>query len=112
MSTATERIAVLRRARELIATGWAQGWYARSINGRRARVSSPKATSFCILGAISLASDEVSPAGYDLYIRTVTQVGGFVSDRDVAGWNDAPERTQADVLALLDSLIEDAEVAA
>jgi hypothetical protein len=95
----------LREARTLIERGWTQGVSARDCNGNPIDPAEPHAASFCTVGAISRAFDfdydESCPA-HDLMARVVD--GAWVDK-----WNDAPGRTQAEVLAAFDKAIQLAE---
>lgn len=104
------------RVRELIAKGWCQE--ANAVNGEGCEVSarSENAVCFCISGACCRAGDEllgstIRPPGdsRDVFWRaliTATPDDGPVS------WNDRPGRTQAEVLALVDTVIAKFPVAA
>ncbi|MDI3261174.1 MAG: hypothetical protein QJR02_15925 [Sinobacteraceae bacterium] len=95
-------VTVLTRARDLVARpgGWTQEEGARDDMGRPVPVFSPDACSFCSMGAIARAcEDRHFEKGWDI-LRTA--LGG----RLVAPWNDAPERTQAEVVAAFDRAIE------
>ena len=88
MSTAVA--ADLHAVRELLVTnGWKQG--PRGLGDPACR---------CIIHAI----DDLlpGPRGRDVYLAVLRAVP---SDDDVSSWNDAPGRTFAEVLALLDKAI-------
>jgi rhodanese-related sulfurtransferase len=91
----------LREARALIERGWTQEAYSRSDDGRDALFSDAEAVCWCAVGAMA----EVGLASLcEMYFRRVIDwPGGIIS------WNDAPERTQAEVLAAFDKAIELAE---
>lgn len=101
----------LRRARALIERpeAWTKAADARLEDGRATLATSPNAVCWCSVGAIEAA---VSPGGYRP--RLYHEATEFF--RSAAGgppritfWNDAPERTHADVLAAFDRAIEAAE---
>ena len=80
---------ILKAARELLAVPerWTKGALARSQNGDDVNPKSSEAAhSFCIVGAIGRSNID-----YDSF--------------DLAYWNDAPERTHAEVLARFDEAI-------
>lgn len=92
-------IQVLRKARALVKKGWTQGCMARSAKGNRITPFSPKACRFCAWGAIESAAREGGnyfPA-YKALERIVENVPRF---------NDAPARTQRQVLAAFDRAIK------
>jgi hypothetical protein len=80
----------LMAARALVERGWCQGI---------SHDNTGSVDKYCVLGAIDQASSgDSSEAKFAL--RKV--VGGIY----LADWNDAPERTKADVLAAFDRAIE------
>jgi hypothetical protein len=93
-------LATLRAMRELLTPegAWTQGVEARRADGRSVGFNDPIACSWCLAGA-------------------KWRVGDLASNRpwlalgldSVSAWNDAPGRTQADVLALLDAKIKEGE---
>jgi hypothetical protein len=100
-------VEVLIAARELISVPerWTKSAYARSADGRPigpCGVASQDAVCWCPVGAVDrLVEDGTDLAAYALdYLQMV--VGGG----RVANWNDAQERTHAEVLAAFDKAIE------
>lgn len=90
--TSESREAILK-ARDLVKAGWCQGESSMVIDGK---------TCYCPHGAILEISgtrsfNEVSKPVYD-YLRSRYEIGSLV------GWNDDPSRTQAEVIALLESV--------
>lgn len=125
--TAVNKLAVLERARDLIAAGWTQDEDARDGNGRARLFSSEVATCFCISGALSRAAFDLGnwrervddeTMGYSWYKQFSASedrraVGLAYQDleNELGGcgaidWNDAVCRTQAEVLNLLDKVID------
>lgn len=96
---------VLIAARDLIARpgGWTQGYIARLGDDRPCTYEYSYAAKFCLAGAVAKVA---------LHIRPLTQFTALFHWLDefaggsLTRWNDAPERTQADVVALLDRAIE------
>lgn len=65
--------------------------------GTYRRRSHPEAMpAVCALGALRMATDN----GADLE-RAAERLGFFVGNADIAEWNDAPERTPAEVVSAL-----------
>lgn len=81
----------LREARKLIERGWCQG---------EAQIGH----QFCILGACGWASGDS-----DLYFDMREPLQKATGCEALSRWNDAPERTQAEVLAAFDKAIQLAE---
>ena len=94
---------VLENARALVANGWTQGAFARTESGLICDdVMHDRATSFCILGAIERSAQNWFE---DTSARKIMRKA--TDERITLGcWNDAPERTQAEVLAAFDRAIE------
>lgn len=99
---------VLSRAADLIEPegAWTQGDFARDETGFQYSDSGLTfhefpATCFCLFGALAEVAEVSDPELYrdaDRYLLTVVGVP-FVND--VADWNDAKGRTQAEVVAKL-----------
>lgn len=98
--TAPQTVAdVLDAAADLIEPegAWGQGAFARGSQGQPIGPFSPYATCFCLRGALVRvgainARAENSPATLAL---------GFNSSSRLVSWNDAPGRTQSEVVAAL-----------
>jgi hypothetical protein len=86
---------VLRRAKGLVAKEWAQG--DMNVGGHSA--SGFTSAPYCALTAIWAVTLNVAAA--NALVATL----GVETRREVALWNDAPERTQADVVALYDAAL-------
>jgi len=94
---------LLRKSAELIAPDgcWCQGALARDRNGRPHHFSSP-AVSYCPIGAIeSLKGEDITAAleAEEAICRLV--YGESWLTKGFGTWNDDPERTQDEVVALL-----------
>ena len=95
-------VEVLRGARTLTERGWCQNNYALDLKDRPVENWHSDAVRWCIAGAV----DRV--VRYDIKLRNAAldaireTIGGEESALD---WNDAPERTQAEVLKALDDTI-------
>jgi hypothetical protein len=99
---------VLKEARDLIAKdgGWTQRQYARGADGTYADFYNKKAVCFCTLGAlyrVGLSEPKALNDAEHLLLKSA-QVENIVV------WNDAPERTQAEVVALFDAALSKAGV--
>ena len=90
----------LREARKLIERGWCQHHYAEDAAGNIAEVGDDAAVAWCAAGALWKAGTGIYEVG--LMKRAI---GGCATD----AWNDAPGRTQAEVLAAFDRAIALAE---
>jgi hypothetical protein len=102
----------LVRLREI---GWTQGAYARHANGRMYRFDwrkegDPGPASFSAQGAICGNDVLDMMHARDRLWRTLgARQAGFCS---MAAWNDAPERTRAEVVALYEEAIRAVEATA
>lgn len=98
----------LKAVRALIAKGWATGSFARSDQWEPVIVESPNAVCFCIAGAVLRVSGEEDIAGNPM-VRSLSDTLGVCEgdqSRFLVAFNDAPGRSQDDVLALIDRAIE------
>lgn len=87
---------VLRAAADLIEPvgAWTTGQYARNSEGRHVSPRSPRATCWCAYGAIAKIEGRVAPS-FERAEPLVAELGSVIH------WNDAPGRTQAEVVAKL-----------
>lgn len=98
---------LLTRARERIEKGWCQGAYAKAADGESVSACGPCATSFCIRGAVLAVGPldyAVRAPAYNLLENIVDQITQSPCD-SLAGYNDAPGRTHAEILAVFDAAI-------
>lgn len=95
----------LREARALIERGWTQGQWARGKSGRPVRYNSRFAVCWCSSGAQARAFGK----DWEGYQDAKEMFFAAIEHSNIAVWNDAPERTQAEVLAAFDKAIELAE---
>lgn len=103
--TKEEILRIVEGARPLIEAGWTQGAYARDAEGDIAYFSGREATCFCIVGALLRAQN--APLGKGDVSEVVNQIHlrGFsrwTAPSAIHIWNDVPQRTKEDVLAVLD----------
>jgi len=97
--TAPQTVAdVLDAAADLVAKlkGWTQGAYARDADGRDVNPyekwrASPQAVCFCLYGALAQVA---SQAGME-------KIPSLTDPLPSTEWNDAPGRTQSEVVAAL-----------
>lgn len=98
---------VLLKAAELVERGWCQGHYALDDHGNPALVEDD-ACYFCAEGAIIAAMR--NDHGRD-FMETVRALGRAIGvhNSKIIPWNDAPGRTQAEVVAALKAAAEACE---
>lgn len=104
---------ILKAAREKVAAGWTQGENARDEDGNP--VGAGAAACWCAYGAIDAATPREG-LGYAEFYRVrsdamliLRDAIGLPGTNRIADWNDAPGRTQAEVLAAFDRAIALAE---
>jgi hypothetical protein len=107
MSTLADK---LREARALIDTPekWTQGANARDAAGRKVPAYSSRARCFCMTGAVI----RVMAGGFDAAVPVLGALRKGANGLEGGSphlWNDAPERTHAEVLAAFDRAIEAAQ---
>lgn len=89
------------KIRELLtdASKWTQKVDARTKKGTPVNYFSAWAVCWCLVGMIYYCY----PKNYDSYEVTIKIIQAIGTD-NIPGWNDAPERTFAEVKALVDQL--------
>jgi hypothetical protein len=103
---------ILDRAADLIEPEgmWTRQSYARDAKGREISPESPEATCFCMMGAISRVASNHADLHAALALvgeglppspKYNAHIGGADYVAAIARFNDAPERTQAEVVAKL-----------
>jgi hypothetical protein len=98
---------LLAQARELIAFSWTQHADARDADGVAVEPWAADAVSWSLLGALVVGYERLrtgdGEGGAFVALRRACVLLAAVLDSDsLPDWNDAPERTRADVLAALD----------
>ncbi len=93
-------IEILKKARELLSNpaSWTQNVGARDISGQAVDVMRESAVCFCLAMALVRITAETCPDGFP-------EALGFEYWQDAHYWNDAPERTHAEVLQRFDEAI-------
>lgn len=97
----------LTKARAVIERGWCQGCFARDAQGQPIESTDPLAETFCIRGAMRA----VAPNDYDVRARAHRHLEDVIialTDGDcdsIASYNDDPDRTHAEILAVFDAAI-------
>lgn len=97
---------ILRGMRELLADEkrWTKGVFARDADGMATCPVYGEASCFCIAGAARMiTNDRAYGTGLNAWRARVLEAARA---RSLGEWNDAPERTHAEVLAALDKAIE------
>ncbi len=102
---------VLRKALALIDTPekWTKVVIARNAHGKEVSHRSADAVCFCMDGALARAADlEISRGRYE-YEGATRAIRTATGEREYWLWNDAPERTHAEVVAAFQKAIAAAE---
>lgn len=102
-------IDILRVARGYVADGWTQGELARDGERISRMPWDPRACSFCMRGAVVKAVGSIEIRG-DAGVAHKALCDAIGSKR-IPKWNDAANRTKAEVLAAFDRAIASLEVA-
>ncbi len=88
------------------ASRWTQGAYGRDTNGAPMSIESPLAVCWCLVGALwrcyrtDVQGSSSDVIANDAERRVTTRIGVM----SMMAWNDAPDRTFADVHALIEAL--------
>lgn len=99
-------VTLLQEARGLIAAGFCKGSSARDAKGIQTPFGGPKAVQFCTSGALCHLANCITEA-WKGAVRALKQ--GLGIHGSLAYWNDAPERTQQEVLDAYDDAIDIAQ---
>lgn len=97
----TNTAVVLERAAELIERGHCKGALARDVKGERVFVASPNAAKWCLWGSVECVVRQGPPIPYNLLDDIESLLARVIGGHTLAAWNDAPERTAAEVVAAL-----------
>ena len=90
---------ILEQAKERVTIGWTRDHLAKDKDGNPVMGSSPKAVRWCAFGALSAPPSKSFNEAY----RFITD---DVLCESLAPWNNAPERTQEEVVDLFDRAIK------
>lgn len=103
-TTTIPTVEVLRKARALIEKpeAWVKEHFAVKADGQDTHYADADAVRFCVAGALRRVEDQHGLA-YEI-LRQAARCFGSICE-----WNDAPERTHAEVLAAFDKAIAIAE---
>ena len=84
------------------ASKWTQGTFARDKDGNDADWSSPSATCWCLKGEVNNCYRDSSE--YAIHDKIRTDIGGSAWSISIPEWNDDPNRTYEDVVAVCKKL--------
>lgn len=84
---------ILERAAARVERGWTQDAFARDTNGLECSVFSEHAIAWCLAGAV----DAETSMRAAVFLEAI----GAAIGMDAVTWNDAPGRTQAEVVTAL-----------
>lgn len=101
----TDVAEVLRKARAKITPegAWTQEYLARDAANCPVSEVDPSAVCWCAFGVIGAVSS------MDTWMAAIGIFGRAIGERAIGYWNDAPERTHAEVLAAFDKAIAASE---
>lgn len=96
------------KMKELLAKpeAWTQGLYARDSAGRSASPHGDMTVCWCLIGALLRTYNPMkkllasTPEAEEIERRIADEIHSV----DIADWNDSPDRTHAEVLALCEKL--------
>lgn len=113
MQITPDALEILKRARDIVTLGWTRGVGARNAYGRPVSSSDPTATCWCLIGATNTARHQLfpNPEQFVYAAEVHIHVNNWLRryHAHLVTYNDAPERTQVEVLAFLDKAIDDAQ---
>ncbi len=100
-----DRQQYVKQALELIKQGWIQQHFARNAVGDVVASTSSNATCFCLVGALNRVTERDEPSR--AVIKNALRQKAFPEGNDVTltEWNDEKDRTQNEVVQLLESVL-------
>jgi hypothetical protein len=104
---------VLRETARLVEIGWCKGADARDGAGLAVRPHDRAAVAWSLLGALALVSD-MPDVGLAALTDALGGIASVIRDPSLSAWNDRPDRTQAQMLLMLEHArrsIDDPEAA-
>lgn len=105
MGSDSPGLRLLDSARSLVATGWCQGADARDREGEEVDPWDERAASWSILGALVATLEQEAESTGELPLHELAAalyaIADVIETHSLAAWNDAPERTQAEVVKTL-----------
>ncbi len=101
-------VANLEAAKAKIATpeAWMQGFYAEDATGNQINGNDPSAVCFCAYGAVEAATGKIHGNSSIPEIKILDTASESISRMHASSYNDAKDRTHAEVLVLFDKAIE------
>jgi hypothetical protein len=99
---------ILVRARDLVTFGWCQGAEARDVRGESTAPWRDEARRWSLLGALVASVDlprDPEPAYLGPLRRALSALAEVIDEPSLARWNDAPERAQEHVVAVLEAAV-------
>ena len=100
---------VLRDGRDLVKRAWTQGDLARDAGGAPVPATAPEACQWCAYGALEAAGAKHHRIVGYLAVHCMERV---VGNLPLGEWNDAPTRTQDEVVKAFDAAIDETALAA
>ena len=98
-------VELLRRACDLVRSGWSQHADARSAEGVEVQPWQKTGVAWSLLGALVAALEERADHGRDLPLdhlaAALNELAEHVDDDSLTNWNDEPTRTHDDVINTL-----------
>jgi anti-sigma regulatory factor (Ser/Thr protein kinase) len=100
-----QAVVLLARAAQRVREGWCQHVEAVDHAGTPVDAWSDQAAAWSLLGAVVAALD--GPEGIPMFplpalATAMSALAMLIADHSLSGWNDAPSRTQDDVVAVLE----------
>jgi hypothetical protein len=91
------------------ASKWGRNKFATNAAGLSVSTHSEEAVCWCVIGAAKRVGCEDADSVYSAFNAAASRALGLEHRGYVSSWNDAPERTFADVVALLERIAAEPE---
>lgn len=88
-------------------TKWTQNAYARDAYGKSLIESDLHAVSWCLSGALFVCYPHCGLDRSIIWYRITSKLSTLAGETSITAWNDAPERTFAEIRKFVLSLDED-----
>jgi len=97
---------LLVEARKLVAGGWTQKTYSRDAYGHQIPFGDSRCSQFCLSGAVQHAGAVNGGFGFVQKAVLAELRDAIGPNTAIALWNDAKDRTQQEVLDVIDKAIK------
>lgn len=108
-------IYALEQSRELVRMGWCQMHGAEDVNGFEVEADDERAVKFCSTTSVAIATwsfdNPVLREAFEYLVQAIRELYGWdrsdeLDVKIIQDWNDEPERSKEEVVAVFSAAIE------